>query len=95
MSDGALTFCIVELRKALGDNAKAPRFIETVARRGYRFIAEVVSGQLSVVSSGELSGVRSPASEVLNRSPTPNTQYPSSSVVNPTSRNSTVGSPKP
>src|SRR5262245_29567010 len=39
VSDGALTFCIVELRKALGDNAKRPQFIETVHRRGYRFIA--------------------------------------------------------
>jgi DNA-binding winged helix-turn-helix (wHTH) protein/predicted ATPase len=38
VSDGALTFCIVEIRKAIGDNAKAPRFIETVARRGYRFL---------------------------------------------------------
>src|SRR5262249_11031062 len=32
VSDGALTFCIVETRKALGDNAKTPRFIETVHR---------------------------------------------------------------
>ena len=39
VSNGALTFCIVELRKALGDNAKHPKFIETAHRRGYRFIA--------------------------------------------------------
>ena len=38
VSDGALTFCIVELRKALEDNAKTPRFIETVHGRGYRFL---------------------------------------------------------
>lgn len=51
VSDGALTFCIVELRKALGDDAKAPRFIETVHRRGYRFLGKVVSSPHSVVSS--------------------------------------------
>ncbi len=50
VTDSALTFCIVELRKALGDNAKAPRFIETVHRRGYRFIAEVASSQHSAFS---------------------------------------------
>ncbi|MBS1792538.1 MAG: PD40 domain-containing protein [Acidobacteria bacterium] len=36
-----LTFNIKMLRKALGDRAGEPRFIETVPRRGYRFIAEV------------------------------------------------------
>jgi len=36
----ALNFCIREIRKALGDNAAKPRYIETLARRGYRFIAE-------------------------------------------------------
>ncbi len=30
-----------ELRKSLGDNARKPQFIETVPRRGYRFIADV------------------------------------------------------
>jgi DNA-binding response OmpR family regulator len=32
---------LYEIRKALGDNSKAPHFIETLARRGYRFIAPV------------------------------------------------------
>jgi len=38
VSDEALTFVIWELRKALGDDAKRPRFIETVPKKGYRFI---------------------------------------------------------
>jgi TolB-like protein len=39
VSDDALTSCVKELRKALADNVKQPRFIETRHRRGYRFIA--------------------------------------------------------
>jgi Tol biopolymer transport system component/DNA-binding winged helix-turn-helix (wHTH) protein len=41
VEESNLTFNIQQLRKALGDNARQPRFIETVARRGYRFIAPV------------------------------------------------------
>ena len=41
VSDDALTTCIVELRRALKDDARQPRFIETRHRRGYRFIAAV------------------------------------------------------
>ena len=41
VSDDALTSCIQELRRALADNAKQPRFIETRHRRGYRFIARL------------------------------------------------------
>ena len=41
VSDDALTSCIQELRRALTDNAKQPRFIETRHRRGYRFIARL------------------------------------------------------
>lgn len=41
VEDGNLTFTIRVLRKALGDDTQKPRFIETVPRRGYRFIAEV------------------------------------------------------
>jgi DNA-binding winged helix-turn-helix (wHTH) protein/predicted ATPase len=64
VSDVVPIVCVRELRKALGDDAEAPRFIETLARRGYRFIAPltttqpVISCQLSIVSR---KGVRSPS----------------------------------
>src|SRR4051812_33133341 len=41
VTDDALTSCVQELRRALADDAKQPRFIETRHRRGYRFIATV------------------------------------------------------
>jgi adenylate cyclase len=41
VSDDALTSCIQELRKALEDDAKQPRFIETRHRRGYQFVAQL------------------------------------------------------
>jgi TolB-like protein/DNA-binding winged helix-turn-helix (wHTH) protein/Tfp pilus assembly protein PilF len=39
--DQGLTFCIKRLRAALMDDARDPRFIETIPKRGYRFIAPV------------------------------------------------------
>src|SRR5215203_4057958 len=42
VGDAALKVCVLEIRRILADDAKAPRFIETVHRRGYRFIAPVV-----------------------------------------------------
>lgn len=36
-----LNFCIKQIRTALGDDAQSPRLVETLPRRGYRFIAEV------------------------------------------------------
>lgn len=36
-----LNFCVNQVRRALGDSATAPRFVETVPRRGYRFMAPV------------------------------------------------------
>jgi hypothetical protein len=58
VSDDALTSCIQELRSALRDNSKQPRYIETVHRRGYRFLPAVttrpvVSSQFSIVSTGK------------------------------------------
>ncbi|HEX6975268.1 MAG TPA: winged helix-turn-helix domain-containing protein [Vicinamibacterales bacterium] len=36
-----LNFCISQIRFALGDSADTPRFVETVPKRGYRFIAAI------------------------------------------------------
>src|SRR4029077_6627582 len=36
-----LNFCIRQIREALGDTADSPRFIETLPRRGYRFLMPV------------------------------------------------------
>ena len=41
VTDEALTQCVRTLRRQLGDDAAAPRFIETVPKHGYRFIAAV------------------------------------------------------
>jgi DNA-binding winged helix-turn-helix (wHTH) protein len=40
-----LNYCIKQLRRALDDDAASPRYIETVHRRGYRFIAPVKIGE--------------------------------------------------
>src|SRR5438309_967221 len=42
--DHSLNAAIRRLRDALGDSAENPRFVETVARRGYRFLTPVESG---------------------------------------------------
>jgi DNA-binding winged helix-turn-helix (wHTH) protein len=49
VGDEALTACIREIRQVLGDKARGPQYIETVHRRGYRFIGPI---------RGQESGVR-------------------------------------
>jgi DNA-binding winged helix-turn-helix (wHTH) protein len=39
--DQGLNFCIKQIRSALGDQAETPRYVETLPRRGYRFVAPV------------------------------------------------------
>ena len=38
VEESNLTYTIVQLRKTLGDDARNPRYIETIPKRGYRFI---------------------------------------------------------
>lgn len=42
VTDATLTSCIKELRQALNDDAQAPRYIETIHRRGFRFLASTL-----------------------------------------------------
>ena len=47
--DHGLNSCIKQLRAALLDDRGAPRFLETLPRRGYRFIGEVAAEQTGAV----------------------------------------------
>jgi eukaryotic-like serine/threonine-protein kinase len=51
--EASLNAAIAKLRRALGDSADAPRYIETVSGRGYRFIAPI---QLSNADAARLGG---------------------------------------
>ena len=48
--DHSLNAAVRRLRDTLGDTAENPRFVETVARRGYRFLAPVNGGSHAVAS---------------------------------------------
>lgn len=60
VTDEALTQCIRTLRRLLGDDAARPRFIETVPKHGYRFIAAIDAGAVPVapVASTEARDAR-------------------------------------
>lgn len=72
VGQAVLTMGIAELRKALGDNPQTPRFIETVHRRGYRFLPAATT--TPPVHSSPFTVHRQ------NSEPTP---YPRSSDFNP------------
>jgi TolB-like protein/DNA-binding winged helix-turn-helix (wHTH) protein/Flp pilus assembly protein TadD len=61
--DHGLNKAINKIREALGDSAENPRFVETVARRGYRFLADV--------TPFDTAGDRQPAHETERLVPLP------------------------
>jgi DNA-binding winged helix-turn-helix (wHTH) protein/WD40 repeat protein len=58
VSENALTRVVASLRRALEDDSRTPRFIETVPTLGYRFIAEVSVEKVATIENGP-SEVRS------------------------------------
>lgn len=63
--DHSLNAAIRRLRDALGDSAENPVFVETVARRGYRFLAPLNGGNESTPSAVLPSGSHSRQSRIL------------------------------
>jgi TolB-like protein/DNA-binding winged helix-turn-helix (wHTH) protein/Flp pilus assembly protein TadD len=63
--DQALNIAIAKLRSALGDSAENPRFIETLPKRGYRFIADVSVVEADIrpkrpeFAAGDIAGTES------------------------------------
>ena len=57
--DHSLNTAVRKLREALGDSAEAPRYVETLARRGYRFIAPVAPRVAQAAQSAD-AAVASP-----------------------------------
>jgi TolB-like protein/DNA-binding winged helix-turn-helix (wHTH) protein/Tfp pilus assembly protein PilF len=53
--DHGLNKAVNKIREALNDSAESPRFVETVSRRGYRFLADVREAEASAMAVSETS----------------------------------------
>jgi Tol biopolymer transport system component/DNA-binding winged helix-turn-helix (wHTH) protein len=58
--DHGINAAVNRVRDALSDHAEAPRYIETLPRRGYRFIGEVASRPVDTVLAGGATDIESP-----------------------------------
>ena len=61
VTDNALVQCIADIRKALGDDSRRPRFIKTIPKVGYRFISAVeeqCANGAGLIETEEISTVR-------------------------------------
>jgi TolB-like protein/DNA-binding winged helix-turn-helix (wHTH) protein len=65
--DHGLNKAISKIREALGDSAESPRFVETVTRRGYRFLAEVKVADAVPVRGSEAATQPHPAADAGDR----------------------------
>ena len=65
VTESVLKSAISEVRAALGDDPKQPRYIETVSRRGYRFIGAATGALSEGAAAGERNGVATPGHAAL------------------------------
>jgi Tol biopolymer transport system component/DNA-binding winged helix-turn-helix (wHTH) protein len=58
--DGSLRVAVRKLREALGDDAESPRYVETIPKRGYRFLAPEISSSTNGNNRGTISADTTP-----------------------------------
>ena len=83
MTDAVVRVAIGALRQALGDTAQTPRFIATVPRRGYRFLAPVTvadAAAIQAVSASPPAALTPAPSSALGRTRRPFCLAPVESV---------------
>jgi DNA-binding winged helix-turn-helix (wHTH) protein len=88
---------INRIREALGDTAASPRFLETLARRGYRFIAPVEridSGEGFAFGKGFPASESQPSSISESTAPTPAEDQPSTDAPSSRSRLQILATPE-
>ncbi len=71
ITEGVIKTAVSELRSALDDDAQAPRYIETVPRRGYRFVADVRPVETATAASAIPTSPAPPAAPRLPQPATP------------------------
>ncbi len=76
VTDEVLTYSISELRKALGDDARNPRFIQTVPRRGYRLIAPVVRLEPPITKDESVPAAVNSEPELATQAPHRTSRWP-------------------
>src|SRR4029078_9855713 len=75
--DAAINTAIRKIRKALGEDADRPRFVETVVGKGYRFVGPIVAGPIDAapeiasyrVTTGTHAFVLMHGDNVIGRNP--------------------------
>lgn len=71
--DASLNFCVKQIRRALGDSATSPRYLETLPRRGYRFLRPV---RVETATNGNGVPMPEPLPETPSSRPAPQRRWP-------------------
>ena len=85
VSDGSLNRTVAELRQILGDDSRQPRLVETVPRRGYKFIGAITAATIGLRSGllllhAERTYPLGPGEHVIGRTPECSVQIVAPSV---------------